>query len=64
MGFGKSIPIDINNLIRTIPTKSDRTMLDERTGLKEQADMISSLESTVRDFEQAVVNAASDENIY
>jgi hypothetical protein len=29
----------------------------------EEGDMMSSLESTVRDFEQAVVNATSDDNI-
>jgi hypothetical protein len=38
MGFGESIPIDINNLMGTMPTRSDITMLDELTGLKEQAE--------------------------
>jgi hypothetical protein len=85
MGFDQSIPIDANNLMGTMPTRSDIAMLDDITGLKEQAqypgnleswsektldkceellktdDMMSSLASTVSDFEQTMGSAATSD---
>lgn len=90
MSFGQPIPIDANNLMGTMPTRSDIAMLDEISGLKEQAqypgnldsiteaprkkceelfpnlepdDMLSSLSSTVNDFEQAMVSDATGDNM-
>ena len=84
MSFGQTIPIDANNLMGTMPTKSDIVMLDEIAGFKDQAqypgnlesineatrkkckklfpdsepnDMLSSLSSTVNDFEQTMGSA-------
>jgi hypothetical protein len=37
ISFGQPIPIDANNLMGTMPTRSDIGMLDEIMGLKEQA---------------------------
>ena len=85
--FGQTIPIDINNLMGTMPTRSDIATLDEIAGLKDQAqypgnlesineatrkkwedllkqdDMMSSLSSTVADFEQAMGSSATGDNI-
>ena len=43
--FGQTIPIDANNLMGTMPTKSDIAMLDEIAGLKDQAQYPGNLES-------------------
>ncbi|MGK0329869.1 MAG: hypothetical protein ACJAXF_003371 [Polaribacter sp.] len=43
--FGQTIPIDINNLMGTVPTRSDIATLDDITGLKEQAQYPHNLES-------------------
>ena len=85
--FGQTIPIDVNNFMGTMPTRSDIVTLDDITGLKEQAqysgnlesisettrkkwedilkpdDMMSSLSSTVADFEQAMGSVATGDNI-
>ena len=43
--FGQTIPIDINNLMGTMPTRSDIATLDEIAGLKDQAQYPGNLES-------------------
>lgn len=45
MNFGQLIPIDANNLMGTLPTRSDISMLDELMGLKEQAQYLGNLDS-------------------